>query len=211
MKSRNPMKALNPIAASIAVILGTSSLSVMAGNAAVVQNQSAIEAPSLVAGQFGSATAQSTVSALKNIVANHVLYQANGNEDFTISKQWTDELGMRHTRVNQTINGLKVYGANMIVHNEAVAGANVGLVNAQAKSKIVGVSGVLAVNNASAMTMMAVQASGQKATAATSVASKIGEVNSELTELSYVYLPESDETKLAWRIEVSFNDGNGHL
>ncbi|NQZ10545.1 MAG: M4 family metallopeptidase, partial [Algicola sp.] len=210
MKTRNPMKVLNPIAASIAVILGTSSLSVMASNASVVQNQSAIEAPALVAGQFGSATAQTTVSALKAIVTNHVLYQANGNEDFTISKQWTDQLGMRHTRVNQLINGLKVYGSAMIVHNEAVTGINNGLVNAQAQSKIVSVSGVLAVNNESVMSMLSIQASGHKATKALNVGQTIGDVSGD-AELSYVYLPDSEQTKLVWRMNVSWDYGNGDV
>ncbi|MCJ8270593.1 MAG: M4 family metallopeptidase, partial [Psychrosphaera sp.] len=210
MKARNPMKALNPIAASIAVILGTSSMSVLAGNAAVVQNQSAIVAPSLVAGQFGSATAQTTVWALKNIVASHEEYQANGNEDFTITSQWTDELGMRHTRVNQKINGLKVYGSSMVVHNEAVASNN-GFTNVQAQSKIVSVSGVLAVNNDSVMSMLSVQASGKQATKAISIGNNIGEVHGDAAELSYVYVSEEVGTKLAWRMEVSWDNGNGDV
>jgi Zn-dependent metalloprotease len=87
-------------------------------------------------------------------------YATNGNEDFSVTQQWTDELGKQHTHVSQTINGLNVYGT-MVVH-------------------------------------------------AVSLGKELGEVT-DTPELAYVYLPQTGDTKLAWKMEVTWNNGGGDL
>ena len=48
--------------------------------------------------------------------------QAAGDEEFAIKKVWTDELGKTHVRLDQSINGLRVVGAQMIVHADSATG-----------------------------------------------------------------------------------------
>ena len=130
---------------------------------------------------------------------------SNGNEDFSIIgqwtdnvRQWTDKVGIRHTHLRQTINGLNVYGSAMILH-DAQVGTKVQTDNAS-------ISGVLATNNESVMRMLSVKGNSKNSKAAVAIASKIGDVNGNKAELSYVYLPELQETKLAWKMEVSWED-----
>jgi Zn-dependent metalloprotease len=69
-----------------------------------------------------------------------------------------------------------------------------------------GANGLLSHNNDTLMHMLSVQANGTQATDVIAAAGKIGEVHEDAAELSYIYLPEADETKLAWRVEVSWEN-----
>ena len=100
------MKILTPLAATIAIAVSASSFGAMA----------ATGSPSFVKGELGLATSASTISTLKRVLASQPEYALNGNEGFSVQQQWTDNLGKRHTRLNQSINGLNVYGTSMVVH-----------------------------------------------------------------------------------------------
>jgi vibriolysin len=199
------MKTLRPLAASVAVLLASSSIGVMANEAFEVKNATATGTPSFVVGQLGSATANNTIATLKGILASQASFRANGNEDFAVKRQWVDDLGKRHTHLSQTINGLKVYGTSMIVHADVLSNDANSLVNTSGEANVYAVSGTLAVSNENAKGVFAVSAKA-KVASVKALASEIGKVNGK-PELAYVYLPLTDEAKLAWKMEVSWDNG----
>ncbi|NQZ10644.1 MAG: M4 family metallopeptidase [Algicola sp.] len=197
------MKILKPLASGILLALATA---VNGAQLDTTSNESA-----MLKGSLGLTTSAGTLGALKNIITTEPAFKATGNEGFSVQRQWTDKLGKRHTHFNQTINGLPVYGAGLIVHGEvhgeidsaATAKNDSGVVTDQAR--IYAVSGTLAVN--------AERRNDSKSFTHTKAARKalwlarqMGQSN-EKPELAYVYLPQSDETKLAWRVEISWNNG----
>ncbi len=195
---------------SIALLLGAS-FSALATNSfandnssITIQNQANNGSPAFVTGNLGSMTQKNAAASLKSILSANSQYGFTGKEDFQIKRQWTDELGKLHTHFNQTINGLNVYGASMILHANVASGSSL---TSGTSGNVYAVSGTLAVDSAPAQAsaLLANHDSGQNAL---SVASVIGSVSGE-PELSYVYIPESGETKLVWRMEVSWDNGPG--
>jgi vibriolysin len=173
----------------------------------VIKNQTDNGAPSFVIGELGSVTPKTSSQALKNIINSQSEFGAQGNEDFQIRRQWVDDLGKSHTHFDQTINGIKVYGTSMIMHaNTSVGVLSVG----NEQSSIYGVTGRLAHNQTPVMaSALSGKSAKRKLRKATAAAKKIGKVLGE-PELSYVYLPLTEETKLSYRIEVSYdNDTDG--
>ena len=63
------MRTLTPLAATIAFALSTTSVMAASNNSVDVISKSAAGAPSFVTGNLGTATAETAVSALKQIVA----------------------------------------------------------------------------------------------------------------------------------------------
>lgn len=186
-------KILNPITATIAFAL--SSTAAMAGDINVdVIAKSENGRPSFVKGDLGVATPKAATQALKNIVAQDARFKANGNEDFIVKRQWVDALGKQHTKMTQTINGLKVYGTDMTLHTNAVDkfGAK--------SNEIYAVSGKLAVNGKT-LNRKAVNTSMR----AVAAARKIGEIV-EAPELAYVFDQVTGKTHLAWKIEATYVD-----
>ncbi|NQZ06558.1 MAG: M4 family metallopeptidase [Algicola sp.] len=200
------MNRLKPLTLSIAVILASASTMALASSDITVKNMTNAGTPSFVTGDMGRATANTTVAALKEVLSTQTVYQSNGNEDFSVSQQWIDKLGKRHTRMEQTINGLTVYGTSMIVHADIVQDSNNGLVGEHTPSNIYAVSGNLAVNAAPEMTVHMMQSKARGAEHAAKLAKGLGEVTVQ-PELAYIYLPMSGETKLAWKMEVTWDKG----
>jgi vibriolysin len=142
------------------------------------------------------------VQTIKSIITNQSTYGAFGNENFTVKRQWTDELGKTHTHFNQTINGIKVYGTSMIIHsNTPISAFN----QDSTLNSIYSVTGTLATNEASSLNSASALNNNDSAQAL-AAAESIGNV-SGLPELVYVYLPFYQETKLAYRMEVSWDHG----
>lgn len=171
-----------------------------------IKTQTANGSPSFVTGNLGSMTNKSAIQALKSIISSQTEFGANGNESFKVRRQWTDELGKSHTHFDQTINGLKVYGTSMIIHANSSAGV---LNDGDEISNIYGVTGRLAHNeqaNIASVMSGNNNARNSSANKALAAAKSIGEVLGS-AKLVYIYLPLSEETKLAYRIEVSWNYG----
>ncbi len=200
------MNRLKPLTLSIAVILASASTMALASTDIAVKNMTNAGTPSFVTGNMGKATAKTTVAALKEVLSTQAAYQSNGNEDFTVSQQWIDKLGKRHTRMEQSINGLTVYGTSMIVHADIVNDSNNGLVGEHTASNLYAVSGNLAVNAAPKMTVHLMRSKANGAKHAAKLAQDLGEVTVQ-PELAYIYLPMSGETKLAWKMEVTWDKG----
>ena len=169
-----------------------------------IKNQTANGVPSFVTGDLGNMTAKSAVQSLKDIITSQNEFGAQGNESFTIHRQWVDELGKSHTHFDQTINGLKVYGTSMIIH----ANPNLSVLNnGNATSSIYGLTGRLAHHNNSAPMSVMNNKSNKAAKKALAAAKLIGNP-SGAAELAYIYLPLTEETKLTYRLEVSWDYGN---
>ena len=170
-----------------------------------IKNQTANGLPSFVTGDLGTMTNKSAVQSLKDIITSQNEFSAQGNENFTIYRQWVDELGKSHTHFDQTINGLKVYGTSMIIH----ATPSLGVVNSgNATSTIYGLTGRLAHNNDNDSMSVMNSISNNNATKNALAAAKIIGNISGSPELVYIYLPLSEETKLAYRLEVTWDNGN---
>ena len=167
-----------------------------------IKNQTANGVPTFVTGDLGNMTDKSAVQSLKDIITSQNEFGAQGNESFTIHRQWIDELGKKHTHLDQTINGLKVFGTSMIIHANPNLGA---LNNGNATSTIYGLTGRLAHNNA--MSVMNSISNNNGAIKALAAAKNLGNT-SGTPELVYIYLPLSEETKLAYRLEVTWDNGN---
>jgi len=167
---------------------------------------------SFLADKLDKNTNSKATAALKSVLQQHHAYQLFGNENFTIKKEWADELGIHHTRLAQTINGLKVYGTSITLHK------NIKLTSNRTNNAVENsytISGKLAVNkessaleliNKSTKQMSKKLKSAQQAIHSASIEGKV------ITdpELVYIYLPLIDETKLAWKIEVTWS-GNGEF
>jgi vibriolysin len=142
--------------------------------------------------------------AFKNIVTNQSSYGSLGNENFKVRRQWTDELGKTHTHFDQTINGIKVYGTSMIMHANSTTSA---FSLSSAASSVYSVTGTLATNSSPSFSVMNnASALSNDSAQALAAAESIGKVLNA-PELAYVYLPLSEETKLAFRVEISWDNG----
>ena len=193
------MNMIKPLAAAITLALASTSLMAMDKNTSI-KNKTETGRPAFVKGDLGQAASGDHIAALKITLKNQASYRANGNEDFKIIREWTDKLGKSHTHVNQTINGLNVYGSSMIIHTNASVGVNL---TDEKMSDIYAVSGKLAIHQG---TKKSVNLQKSNANNALALASEIGDVKGQ-AELSYIYLPLTDETKLAWKIQVTWNNG----
>lgn len=196
------MKTLSPLAATVAVVLSTSSLGVMANNDLAEQHQANAlvqTSPFFVKGNLGLVTPSSTIEQVKQILSERASYRVNGNEDFKVKQEWVDELGKRHTRLTQTINGLPVYGASLIVHADVeTQNANSPLAES---AKIYALTGRVAVN--SQPLVNTIRKTDRRVM---QKAAELGKIQGK-PELAYIYLPRLDQTKLAWKVEVVWDNG----
>lgn len=199
------MRILSPLAATIAIALASTSVNALAE--VELQNLTDNGQLTFVKGSLGVTTPGNTISALKSILSSQAAYQAVGNEDFAVKRQWTDALGKRHTHLSQTINGLKVYGTSLIVHAD-VAGSGIGAMANPDSANIYAVSGTLAVNAQLNVRTKKITAKAEKQ--ARILASEIGQIAGK-PELAYVYLPLTGETRLAWKMEVSWDHGGDNF
>jgi len=153
-------------------------------------------------GNSTTVTKSPAAQAFKNIVTNQSSYGSTGNENFNVRRQWTDELGKTHTHFDQTINGIKVYGTSMIMHTNSAPSA---FSMANTAASVYKVTGTLATNSSQSFSVMnnANALSNDKAQALAAAESMGNVLNAP--ELAYVYLPLSQETKLSYRMEVSWD------
>ena len=88
--------------------------------------------------EFQSAT---SVRTLKNILSNDDSFALSGNENFVVTDYWVDELGKSHTRFDQLIDGIKVYGTSITVHENRGDGNT--LMASTASSNVYFISGAV--------------------------------------------------------------------
>ncbi|MET1257436.1 hypothetical protein [Aliikangiella maris] len=162
-----------------------------------------VQSPIFLNDDLGIMKKSDAIDSLKQILKNRPALQFNDNIDFTIEQQWIDSLNKLHTRFNQTIHQLKVYGTNMLLH------ADVSPNNIQVSDPVANIyalNGTLAVDSYPSVTQKILKHNDAGADA-TKAAQKIGQSTSK-PELAFIFL-ESGQTKICWRIEVSWDNGAG--
>jgi vibriolysin len=164
-----------------------------------------VTASNQVIGNATTLKSNASEQAFQSMITSQSSYGSIGNESFKIRRQWTDELGKTHTHFDQKINGIKVYGTSMIMHSNSPI-STFSLLNST--NSVYKVTGSLATNSSPSFSVMnnanALSNDSEKALAA---AESIGKVLS-IPELAYIYLPLSEETKLSYRLEVSWDNGD---
>lgn len=166
-----------------------------------------------VTGNVGMLSTKPTASQLSSVISNAYDIKISPNVSFEIKDRWLDELGMTHIRLNQSINGIPVVGANVTLHlDKALSGLQKG----ESKSAVYAVTGIVAQRDGNTSrtedNFLLKNTSGDKAIIAsdskqvTELARQHGDVVSSPKHV-YVYLPLSGETRLAWQVEVSWNNG----
>jgi len=158
-----------------------------------------------LSGDLGKISTDYNANVIKQALAKYAGVPLMGNESFSIQNQWSDELGKNHVRLTQKINGLTVYGTSITIHSESKKLGN-GLQLKAATNDIYAISGVVAkAGTSSSKNKMLSSATGDKEKVI-QIAEQLGRVT-EQPEQVYVYLPFSEETKSAWKVEVTWDNG----
>ncbi|TCP57635.1 thermolysin [Tumebacillus sp. BK434] len=144
-------------------------------------------------GKVSGATAEERAfNALDKVKGDYGFGKAKGN--FKYKQAHKDENGTTHTKLNQTINGIEVFGQQMIVH--------------EANGDVEGVTGGFAALTPDASTASISDAAAVKAAVAKT--GYTGELsrpsNAELT-----YFPQGDKAALAYKVNVNYiNEAPGN-
>ncbi|MEW6990061.1 M4 family metallopeptidase [Colwelliaceae bacterium 6441] len=187
----------------VSVSLGALSLNAFAANDIKINAKTDKGATSFITGNLGKLQIKSASSAIKKALSTHAQYQLNGNENFSVKKQWIDKLGKQHIRLNQTINGLPVYGTSLTIHSTIQSS---GLQSTTSESDIYAVSGIMASAKPAANKKKQLTSEKNDAKKVRKLAKKHGDIITEPSK-AYVYLPLSEETLLTWKVEVEWNNG----
>ncbi len=137
-------------------------------------------------GKVSGATAEErALNALDKVKDNFGFAKAKGN--FKVKKSHKDENGTTHTRLDQTIDGVKVFGSEVIVHeaNGDVEGVTGSFKNLAATAKSASLSSAAAID---------------KAVAHTGFTGELSQpANAEL-----IYYPVGDQAVLSYQVKVSY-------
>jgi len=203
--------------AKLSLYIGAA-LAVSSVQVSAIENTPLTNTPDIISANTANLAQVNAISTLKGIIANQNISGATGNENFTVRRQWVDALGKTHTHVDQTIDGIKVYGTSMIMHVNNAGSSNVSSAVASNGSST-SPSGSLSSGNVYAITGSLAVASPSVNTPVVPSASVFDSENGQVTslaqmmakagdksELAYIYLPETNETKLSWKVEVSYNE-----
>ncbi len=161
-----------------------------------ILNYQANGAPSFIKGQLGSLQGIDAQDFVTNYIKSDPSFGYSGAEALNKTLEWTDQLGKTHIRYKQSINGLKVYGTSVTLHLDGNANSN-----AYALTGAFGGN----VEKASTASLRRATDGGR---AATEYAKTVGNI-AGAPELSYVYSPKDASVKLAWKIDVKYNDDSG--
>jgi vibriolysin len=152
-------------------------------------------------------TLTEATQALKQTLISKGSPHINEQAGFTINRRWTDELGKTHTHFNQTINGIPVYGTDVITHADAPVN---GVLRFNAAANIYAVSGqpAIAADVDARQSRQSLRSTSFDLKHVLANAALIGDIASK-PALAYVYLPQSSDTKLAWKVDVKYDSANG--
>ncbi|MCX7569647.1 M4 family metallopeptidase [Tumebacillus sp. DT12] len=137
-------------------------------------------------GKVKGATAEERAfNALDSVKGEFGFAQAKGN--FKVKKSEVDEVGITHTRLDQTINGIPVAGGEMIVH--------------EAKGELQGVTGEFKALKAN--TDKASLSTADAVAAAVAATGFTGEL-SEAAKSELFYVAADGEAKLAYKVIIRY-------
>ncbi len=195
----------------VGAVLAATSATAIAANQDynyAIQATTSVGAPSYLSGDFGSMKADQAISTLKNILSAEPSYKATGREEFKVRSQYVDNNGIRTSRLTQTIDGLPVYGTEMVIREKLdVQNPQLQLGNSftnNVEGKIFSVTGHVAkvsTNSAKLGVMTSARAKNNVLRAAQNLGSVVGE-----PELAYYYSSETGQAVQAWKIEVSYSN-----
>ena len=117
-------------------------------------------------------------------------FKAAGGEDFLVRKVWNDDLGKTHVRLDQTLHGLRVVGAEMIVHADAATG------------QVEAVNGYFAPNRGAALPGEATASAPSRYGMLKGRGEPVGH-----PELLYYFDAVSGITHLSWKVRVQGDAG----
>jgi vibriolysin len=161
--------------------------------------------PMFSTGKLGEIGAAFNIKEIQSVLSNYSKVALTRNASFTIKRKWQDEFGNNHTQLTQKINGIEVFGTSVTLHAKSNI-ATKGLQKNAGKNEVYAISGILAhaepLNNKVKNTL----SSSSNKEQVIAIAQALGEVTSTPTQ-AYVYLPLSEETKLAWQVEVTWDNG----
>lgn len=156
-------------------------------------------------GKLGTIDATFNMKEMHNVLSNYAKTPLASNNSFIIKRKWQDELGQNHTQLTQKINGIEVFGTNVTIHAKSNRTLK-GLQQNTGKSEIYAISGVIAHAEPLKTKKNAVLSATSATARVIELAQEMGEVTTTPVQ-AYVYLPLSEETKLAWQVEVTWDNG----
>lgn len=186
----------------VSVSLGALSLNALSANDISIETTEK-GAPSFIKGDLGKINAAPSALAIKSLLGAHSEYALKGNEGFSVKEQWLDKLGKQHLRLKQTINGLPVYGTSLIVHSKAKFG---GLQSLASENDVYAITGVVASAEKVSLKNTISTSAKNDVSKVRALAKQHGDIIANPTKV-YIYLPVSEETVLAWKVEVEWNNG----
>lgn len=179
------------LAATFITLLATVSF---ANNGFSVQELDQKGVPTFVTGNLGKVAAGAPGQAAKDFLkAQKQLLHMTGTEDFDVASITRDSLGQTHVKLQQTLNGLVVYGGEYVVHTDAAG-------------NVVAMNGRFAVDENLAR-VPSIDGLGASIRA---ISQMLGS-NLQLLSapaLSYV-VNEKSLASLAWNARVSYTDDEG--
>ncbi|MGB1197750.1 MAG: M4 family metallopeptidase [Thalassotalea sp.] len=188
----------------ISASLGAMSLNAFSASDINIEAATEKGLPSFIKGDLGKINATPTTFSIASLLKANNQYALNGNEGFSVKERWIDKLGKQHLRVNQTINGLPVYGTSLTLHSSVKLNS---LLSAESDSEVYAITGIVAsAKSDSTKNKMAMSSARGDIKKIKNIAKKHGEVISS-PRMVYVYLPLKDETVKAWKVDVKWNNG----
>jgi Zn-dependent metalloprotease len=195
------IKHLNYLLVAMSVSLNPTTF---AADSESIQAKTLNGQPMFSTGKLGEIGTTFNLKEMQSVLSNYSKVPLTGHASFVIKRKWQDELGNNHTQLTQKINGIEVFGTSVTIHAKS-NNVTKGLQHNTGKSEVYAISGVLAhaepLNRKS--TSSSVTSDKEQVIA---LAQALGEVTSSPVQ-AYVYLPLSEETKLAWQVEVTWDNG----
>lgn len=156
-------------------------------------------------GKLGEISEAYNFKEMNNVLSSYSQTPLAGNESFAIKRKWQDKLGNNHTQLTQKINGIEVFGTSVTIHAKST-NMKKGLKLNAGKNEVYAISGVLArAESLNQKTQSTASATSDKEQVI-ALAQELGEVTSAPVQ-AYIYLPLNEETKLAWKVEVTWDNG----
>ena len=162
---------------------------------------------SFTTGEIGTISNEMSSDEIKQILAKYNHAKLNDNETFKVTQKWTDDLGKTHIKLAQYIDNLLVHGTSITLHTNQVSN---GFLRSSG-SDVYAISGIIASKQSNTSPSFASSIAQRDVTddadSIRNIAGKLGDVTSE-PEQVYVYLPILEEARLAWKVEVTWNNGD---
>ncbi len=172
-----------------AVLFGFAACGVAWAEKADIRSADAVGVPTFVKGDLGVSGKRG--GAIEAIRANHTLFGASGNETFVTLNESRDARGNSHVRVRQTVNGIPVFGAEMMVHSDR-------------NGTVYAINGRMAPNAQNLKPRMNADRAVVRAAAQVGIMKWEPQSDAEL-----IYVLDQGDLRLTWSIWAQYTDSDG--